>query len=85
MSRRHAIRAIVAGAALSLSVLGSPVQAQSLAVLGGPSGQAPDTLSAQELADLRARAEVGDLESQITLGTIYYVGLLGVQDYAEAA
>ena len=42
---RHAVRATVAVAALSLAVLGSPVQAQ-------------DTPSAaQELADLRARAE----------------------------
>ena len=44
---RHAVRATVAVAVLSLAVLGPPVQAQ-------------DKPSAQELADLRALAEAGD-------------------------
>ena len=51
----HAIRAIVAVAVLSFSVLGPPVQAQ-------------DNPSAQELADLRARAEAGDADAQLSLG-----------------
>ena len=74
MNRQQAVRAcaIVAGAALSVAVLGPPIQAQ-------------DNTPLAQVTDLRARAEAGDLESQITLGTIYYVGLLGVQDYAEAA
>ena len=53
---RHAVRAAVAVAALSLAVLGSPVQAQ-------------DTPSAaQEVADLRDRAEAGDATAQYNLG-----------------
>ena len=47
---RH-VRATVAVAVLSLAVLGPPVQAQ-------------DKPSAQELADLRARAEAGDTSAQ---------------------
>ena len=47
---RHAVRATVAVAVLSLVVFGSPVQAQ-------------DKPSAQELADVRALAEAGDTEA----------------------
>ena len=59
MSRRlfrHTVRATVAVAALSLAVLSEPVQAQ-----GTPS-------AAQELADLRARAEAGEVQAQFALG-----------------
>ena len=57
---RHAVRATVAVAALSLAVLSSLVQAQ-------------DTPSAQELTDLRALAEAGDIEAQYNLG-VYAAG-----------
>ena len=67
---RH-VRATVAVAVLSLAVLGSPVQAQ-------------DTPSAQELADLRARAEGGDADAQTSLGWKYANGEGVQQDYAEA-
>ena len=70
---RHAVRATVAVAALSLAVLGSPVQAQ-------------DTPSAaQELADLRARAEAGDASAQYNLGLMHAEGRGVPQDFAEAA
>ena len=70
---RHAVRATVAVAALSLAVLGSPVQAQ-------------DTPSAaQELADLRARAEAGDASAQYNLGLMHAEGRVVPQDFAEAA
>ena len=59
---RHAVRATVAVAALSLSVLGSPVQAQ-------------DIPSAQELADLLARAEAGEAQAQFTIGQTYEWGI----------
>ena len=68
---RHAVLTIVAVAVLSLSVLGPPVQAQ-------------DKPSAQELADLRARAEVGQPEAQYTLGWMYENGLGVPEDDAEA-
>ena len=67
---RHAVRATVAVAALSLAVLSSLVQAQ-------------DTSSAQELTDLRALAEAGDIEAQYNLG-VYAAGRGVSQDAAEA-
>ena len=76
MSRRifrHAVRATVAVAALSLAVLIEPVQAQ-----GTPS-------AAQELADLRARAEAGDADAQTNLGVMYANGDGVPEDYTEAA
>ena len=69
---RHAIRATVAIAALSLAVLGPLVQAQDK----------PST--AQELADLRAIAESGEADAQVTLGLIYARGEGVPQDDAEA-
>ena len=69
---RHAVRAAVAVAALSLAVLGSPVQAQ-------------DTPSAaQEVADLRDRAEAGDATAQYNLGVMYGSGEGVPQDNVEA-
>ena len=69
---RHAVRVTVAVAALSLAVLGSPVQAQ-------------DTPSAaQEVADLRNRAEAGDADAQTTLGWRHINGEGVQQDDAEA-
>ena len=69
---RHAVRAAVAVAALSLAVLGSPVQAQ-------------DTPSAaQEVADLRDRAKAGDATAQYNLGLRYDDGLGVPLDDAEA-
>ena len=55
---RHAVRATVAFAALSLAVLNQPVQAQNKP-------------SAQELVDLRASAESGDATAQYNLGWAY--------------
>ena len=68
---RYAVRATVAVAAVSLSVLGPPVRAQ-------------DTPSTQELADLRARAEAGEAQAQFTLGRRYGAYESGPQDAAEA-
>ena len=68
---RHAVRATVAVAALSLAVLSSPIQAQ-------------DKPSAQELADLRALAEAGDTEAQYNLGLMYFNGRGVAQDDVEA-
>ena len=67
---RHVLTT-VAVAVLSLSMLGPPVQAQ-------------DTPSAQELADLRASAEAGDLAAQYNLGIMYAEGRGVPQDDAEA-
>ena len=68
---RH-VRATVAVVAISLAVLSQPVQAQ-------------DTPSAaQELADLRARAESGDASAQYRLGLSYNLGSGVPQDDAEA-
>ena len=67
---RH-VRATVAVAVLSLAVLGPPVQAQ-------------DKPSAQELADLRARAEAGDASAQYFLGVMYATGDGVPQDNVEA-
>ena len=67
---RHAVITTVAVATLSLAVLSSLVQAQ-------------DTPSAQELADLRALAEAGDIEAQYNLG-VYAAGRGVSQDAAEA-
>ena len=67
---RH-VRATVTVAVLSLAVLGSPVQAQ-------------DTPSAQELADLRARAEAGDADAQSDIGFMYGTGQGVPQDVTEA-
>ena len=48
-------------------------------------GQAQDKPStAQELADLRASAEAGDTDTQVLLGTMYYIGDGVPQDFAEA-
>ena len=69
---RHAVRATVAVAALSLAVLSSLVQAQ-------------DTPSAQELADLRARAEAGDTSAQFRIGVMYVEGRGVPEDAVEAA
>ena len=69
---RHVVRATVAVAALSLAVFCSPAQAQDK----------PST--AQELADLRASAEAGDTDTQVLLGTMYYIGAGVPQDFAEA-
>ena len=68
---RHAVRATIAIAALSLAVLGPPVQAQ-------------DNPSTQELADQRDRAEAGDADAQFTLGEFYTAGEGVPQDDAEA-
>ncbi len=67
---RH-VRATVAVAVLSLAVLGPPVQAQ-------------DKPSAQELADLRARAEAGDATAQLDLGLMYGTGRGVPEDLAAA-
>ena len=67
---RHVL-SLVAVAVLSLSVLGPPVQAQ-------------DNPSAQELADLRARAEQGYAWAQYSLGFAYATGEGVPQDFAEA-
>ena len=69
----HAVRATVVITALSLAVFGSPAQAQDK----------PST--AQELADLRASAEAGDTDTQVLLGTMYYIGDGVPQDDAEAS
>ena len=76
----------VAVAVFSLSVLGSPVQAQD-----NPSAQelVADLRAlrppAQELADLRALAEAGATEAQYSLGVKYDTGRPSVpQDAAEA-
>ena len=68
---RHAVSATVAVAALSLAMFSQPVQAQ-------------DTPSAQELAALRARAEVGDADAQTSLGWRSANGEGVQQDDAEA-
>ena len=68
----HAVRATVAIAALSLAVLGPPVQAQ-------------DKPSAQELADLHASADAGEATAQHALGFLYSDGLGVPQDHVEAA
>ena len=68
---RHAVLTIVAIAVLSLSVLGPPVQAQ-------------DKPSAQELADLRARAEAGDASAQYELGDMSWAGHGVSRNEAEA-
>ena len=67
---RH-VRATVAVTVLGFSVLGPPVQAQ-------------DNPSAQELADLRARAEAGDADAQLSLGLMYQWGRGVTPDGAEA-
>ena len=67
---RHVL-APVAVAVLSLAVLSQPVQAQ-------------DTPSAQELADLRARAEAGNVSAQYNLGVMYATGDGVPQDNVEA-
>ena len=67
---RHVLTT-VAVAVLSLSALSAPVHAQE------PS-------AAQELADLRAKAEAGDTSAQFTLGRMYAIGEGVPQDAAEA-
>ena len=70
---RHAVRiAVTVAATLSLAVLGPPVQAQ-------------DTPSAQELADLRARAEAGEADAQTNLAFMYASGDGVLEDDGEAA
>ena len=75
----------VAVAVFSLSVLGSPVQAQD-----NPSAQelVADLRAlrppAQELVDLRALAEAGATEAQYSLGVKYDTGEGVPQDAAEA-
>ena len=68
---RHAVLITVAVAVLRLLVLGPPVQAQ-------------DKPSAQELADLRVRAEAGEADAQVTLGRRYATGEGVPQDDAKA-
>ena len=68
---RHAVLTTVAVGALSLAVLGQPVQAQ-------------DKPATQELADLRASAEAGEAQAQYNLGVRYTVGEGVPQDYVEA-
>ena len=46
---------------------------------------AQDKPSAQELADLRARADAGEASAQFNLGWMYYLGWGVPQDDAEAA
>ena len=67
----HNVRATAAVAALSLAVLVPPLQAQ-------------DNTPAQELADLRARAEAGEAQAQFALGLMYGTGEGVPQDAAEA-
>ena len=57
----HHVLTTVVVAALSLAALGPPVQAQ-------------DKPSAQELADIRARAEQGDASAQYNLWVMYAEG-----------
>ena len=65
-------RHAVAVAILSLAVTGSPIEAQT-------------PPSAQELADLHARADVGEALAQAELGFLYNNGLGVPQDHVEAA
>ena len=69
---RHAVYTNIAAAVLSLAVIGPPVQAQ-------------DKPSAQELADLHARADAGEAAAQHALGFLYSDGLGVPQDHVEAA
>ena len=62
---------LVAVAVLSLSVLGPPVQAQH-------------NPSAQELADPRAPAEAGAIETEVTIWANYFLSEEVLQDDAEA-
>ena len=57
----------------------------SLSVIGPACEQAQDIPSALELADLRAKAEVGDTSAQFNLGDMYDTGEGVPQDDAEAA
>ena len=68
---RHAVYTSIVVTVLSLAVVIPPVQAQ-------------DKSSAQELADLRARAETGDVSAQFALAATYYHGLGVPQDHVEA-
>ena len=69
---RHAVYTTIAVAVLSLAVIGPPVQAQNQP-------------SAQELADLHARADAGEADAQYVLGFLYSDGLGVPQDHIEAA
>ena len=69
---RHALYTTIAVAVLSLAVIGPPVQAQ-------------DQPSAQELADLHVRADVGEATAQHALGFLYSDGLGVPQHHVEAA
>ena len=84
---RHAVRATVAVAALSLAA-GSCVQTQddpaAQAIAEAGDTEAQDKSSAQELADLRASAEAGDTSAQFTLGFVYGAGRGVPQEDIEA-
>ena len=69
---RDRSRHALAVAILSLAVIGPPVQAQ-------------EQPSAQELADLHARADAGEATAQHALGFLYSDGLGVPQDHVEAA
>ena len=69
---RHALYTTIALAVLNLAVIGPPVQAQ-------------EKPSAQELADLHARADAGEATAQHALGFLYRDGLGVPQDHVEAA
>ena len=68
---RHALYTTIALAVLNLAVIGPPVQAQ-------------EKPSAQELADLHARADAGEATAQHALGFLYRDGLGVPQDHVEA-
>ena len=69
---RHAVYTTIAVAVLCLAVIGPPVQAQNKP-------------SAQELADLHARADAGEATAEHALGFLYSDGLGVPQDHVEAA
>ena len=68
----YSLLTTIAVAVLSLAVIGPPVQAQ-------------EQPSAQELADLHARAAAGEATAQHDLGFLYSDGLGVPQDHVEAA
>ena len=68
----YSLLTTIAVAVLSLAVIGPPVQAQ-------------EQPSAQELADLHARADAGEATAQHALGFLYSDGLGVPQDHVEAA
>ena len=68
----YSLLTTIAVAVLSIAVIGPPVQAQ-------------EQPSAQELADLHARADAGEATAQHDLGFLYSDGLGVPQDHVEAA